>query len=199
MPVYVAPKPAIIKKQATRVPIRGIIRARQLPENWSVDEFKYRWLLEPDVEGKFVGKARIPYRERSRYTVEERENLITTNGISNLLTFMGLSSGTATLFFKVISVGTGLISGVDVSDTSVTTELKRLVPTGTLVTGNQQDVSILFGTADGNGTWSNTGIYGAAATTTLGTGTLHSHALFSYIKAVSFSTTLDYVLIISQS
>src|SRR6266571_686598 len=137
MPVYVGP--LIRKKQAIRVPIKGIIRARQLPENWSREEFLYRWCLAPDEKGQFIGKARIDYKERQKYTMQEQENLITTNGISNLLTFLGLSSGTATLFFKVLSVGTGLISGVDVSDTSVTTELKRLVPTGTLVTGNQQD------------------------------------------------------------
>jgi hypothetical protein len=197
MPVYTGT--LIKKKQATKVPIRGIIRARQLPENWSVEEFRYRWLLEPDVDGNFIGKARIGYKERQRFTVEEQENLITTNGISNILTFLGLSSGTATLFFKVLSVGTGLISGVDVSDTSVTTELKRLAPTGTLVTGNQQDVSVLFGTADGNGTWTNCGVYGGTASTTLATGTLETHALFSYVKANTYTTTVDYCFILSQS
>lgn len=183
----------------TTLPIRGIIRVRELPEEWSVEEFRYRWCLAPDERGDFIGKARISYKERERYTAAESENLITNNGISNVLTFLGLSSGTATLFFKVLSVGTGIIAGVAVSDTSVSGELKRLAPTGTLVTGNQQDVSVLFGTADGNGTWTNCGCYGGAASTTLGTGTLETHALFSYPKTNAISVTVDYVFILQQS
>lgn len=179
------------------VPLKGIIRIRENPFD-SEEEFLHWWCDEKDSDGRVIRPARMSQREKARYTVEEAENLITTNGISNILTFLGLGSGTAVLFNKVISVGTGVLSVVSASDTTVVTELLRKAPAGTSITGNQQDVSYTFGTGDANATWTNSGIYGNTATTTLGTGTLHTHALFSYVKTSSLAVTVDYVLIIQS-
>lgn len=181
----------------TILPIKGIFKIRENPFD-SEAELLYWWCDERDSSGQVVRPARMSQQEKERYTLLEKENIITSNGISNILTFLGLGSGTATLFNKVLSVGTGLVSTVAASDTTVVTELLRKAPAGTSVTGNQQDVSYTFAAGDANATWTNAGIYGSAATTTLATGTLMTHVLFSYVKTSSLAVTVDYVLIIAS-
>jgi len=175
--------------------VQGIIKVRPVPFE-TEEEFTYWWCDEKDENGLVIRPARMSEKEKERYTVYETENLITTNGINNILTFLGLSSGTATLFSKWFAVGTGAISGVDRADTSLATELYRLQPTGTAIIGYQQDVSILFTGSNGNGTWTNSGFFGGSATSTPGSGTLETHALYSYTKTTG-SVTNDYVFLLS--
>lgn len=176
--------------------VRGILRTRELPENWDEATFRYWWLDEKNSDGMVVRRARMSPKEKDRYTVMEAENLITTNGRTQLLTYLGESAGTAILFSKWFAVGTGAITSVSPSDTSLSTELYRLQPTGTSITGTQQDVSILFTTSNGNGTWTNAGFFGNAATSTPGSGTLYTHVLYSYTKTTG-SVTNDYLYILS--
>lgn len=184
---------------AERFSVRGILRTRELPDpTWDEATFNYWWCDEKNSSGIVVRRARMSPKEKDRYTVAEGENLITTNGINNILTFLGLGSGTATLFSKWFAVGTGAIASVSKADTTIATELYRLQATGTAITGNQQDVSILFTSTNGNGTWSNAGWWGGAATSTANSGTLETHVLYSYTKTTG-SITNDYLYILSFS
>ena len=182
-----------------RLSIKGVLRTRELPDpTWDRATFLYWWCDEKNSDGIIVRKARMSPREKDRYTVVEEENLVTTNGINNILTFLGLSSGTATLFSKWFAVGTGAISSVARGDTTIATELYRLQPTGTSITGSQQDVSILFTGSNGNGTWSNAGFWGGSASSTANSGTLETHVLYTYHK-VTGSITNDYLYVLQFS
>lgn len=134
-------------------------------------------------------------KERERYEVAVCKNLITTAGRTQILTFVG-NNGTTQPFSQYFSVGTFPINSVSPGDTSVATELYRAVPSNYTVTGNNVDISTFFGTAQANGTLTNCGLYGGgSATSTLGTGTLYTHALInSYVKTNLITVTFDYII-----
>lgn len=174
--------------------VEGIIRTRLLPEDWTYADYAYWWLPEFDSNMRIIRMPRMSNKEKERYTVAEEHNLLTTNGRTQILTFIG-ASGTGTgAFAQYFAVGTGSISSVSAGDTSLATELYRAVPASAVISGNQIDISIPFGAGVANGTWTNAGIFGVNATSTSGSGTLMTHALYSYTKTNTQSVTNDYLI-----
>ncbi len=164
----------------------GKIKLRVLPGDLTLAEFMEWW-------------PRLTEKERDRYTEYETRNLITTAGRSQVLTYIGAPnlSSPVVPFSQYFSVGTGPTLTVNPGDSHINTELTRLVPSTYTVSGNGVDISTFFGTSQGNGTWSNCGLYGNNATSTLGTGTLLTHALFSYVKTNTQTVTADYIITLS--
>ena len=164
----------------------GKIKLRVLPGDLTLAEFLDWW-------------PRLTEKERDRYTEYETRNLITTAGRSQVLTYIGAPnlSSPVVPFSQYFSVGTGPTLTVNPGDSHINTELTRLVPSTYTVSGNGVDISTFFGTSQGNGTWSNCGLFGNNATATLGTGTLLTHALFSYVKTNTQAVTCDYIVTLS--
>lgn len=177
--------------------IKGIVRASEIPQEWSLDDFKYYWCDLHDADGNLIRRAAMRERERLKYAVYEAENLITTNGINNILTMLSSSPGSGMFFSQILSLGNGAISGVSRADTSVAGEgglsNNRKAAAGFSITGSQTDIAFVYPGTDGQGALTNIGLYGQGANTTDGTGTLQTHALYSYSKP-NATVTFDYLL-----
>jgi hypothetical protein len=171
----------------------GIIRVRRIPE-WTPEEYAYWWLPETDGHGKILRPARISEREKEReYQIDEFENLITTNGRTNVLTYIGSSTGSTTQWSQYFAVGTGAITAVSASDTSLSNEVYRVAQSSFSVSGTQVDVNFQIGTSQAQFAYTNAGLYGNSASSTLGSGTLMTHALFSYSKG-AWAISCDYLV-----
>lgn len=174
----------------------GIIRVRRLPEEWSPEEYRYWWLPETDERGLVVRPARIPEREKdARYTEAVFENLVTYNGKTQVLTYIGASGGNTTGFSKYIALGTGGITAPNPSDTVLVNETFRKVQASYSVQGTQVDVSFSLLSGDANASLTECGLYGGSATGTRNSGTLMTHALFSYTKG-SWPVSIDYIIVL---
>jgi len=156
----------------------GILRIREIPADWDEATFQHWW-------------ARMTEREKDRWTRWEGSNLLMNAGRNQLLTFLGQATAPAT-FSQQFSVGTGTIYAVQPSDTAVSGELARIAPASFSIVGNTVTVTSTFSTSQANGTWTNCGLYGISATSTLGTGTLMTHLLCSFTKTSASAITCDY-------
>ena len=169
--------------------IRGRIVAHALPPELTQEEFERWW---PYLTAK----------EREKYAVYETHNVITLSGRNAILNYVGNDSlsgtgttGTAcTAFTQYFSVGTGAIASVSAGDTTMVGELYRAVPSSATVTGNSVNISTFFSAGVANGTYTNAGIFGNNATGILSTGTLYTHALYSYVKTNANSLTSSYII-----
>jgi hypothetical protein len=173
----------------------GTIRIRLLPRELAEDEqlYRYWWLPELDANHQVLRPARITDATKDRMDLAVFHNMIMTAGRTQVLTFIGSSSGTTQAFTQQFAVGTGAISGVSPNDTSLANEIFRKVPTSYSVQGTEVDINIAFGTTDAEATLTNCGIFGVNATGTLGSGSLMTHALFSFTKG-AFAIAVDYII-----
>lgn len=188
---------------------QGIITLHNIPDEWSDDDFRYWWCPIVAPNGQIVQPARIrdeikrawlvPLADGSLYA----ENLITNAGINQLLFNHGVQNQASMQpFSQILSVGNQAITGVTRLDTSVAgdgfTTGARKAPASHANTGFSVTVTTSFSATDAVGTWTNLGFYGGgSATTTTGTGTLESHALFTFTKG-STAYALNYVFLYSN-
>lgn len=190
----------------------GIINIYEISENWAQDkaEFDYYWLPETRVINgihRIVRPARVSDGEKHERSMlkEPVHNLITTTGISLLLTNMAVASLSNQPFSQILSVGNGAITGVTRADTAVAgdgfTTGARKAPTSLSHVGFLITLLINFGTGDAVGTLTNVGMYGynvlgsQNATTTAGTGSLMTHALFPFVKgATAYSVSYAFLM-----
>ena len=172
----------------------GTIRIRHIPEQWSEEEYRYWWLPVTDHTGHILKPARLSEQQKAQFELLGKyENLITNAGRSQVLTYIGSSTGSTTQWSQYFAVGTGTIAGVSPSDNVVVNEVFRKAQTSFSVSGTQVDVNFQFGTTDGQFTYTNAGLFGNGATATLGSGTLVTHALFSFTKG-AFAIAIDYIV-----
>ncbi len=171
----------------------GIIRVRRLPDDWSEDDYRFWWLPEKDSEGRVIRPARMSPREKDRYTTDVFENQIMTAARTQVLTYIGSSTGNTTGFAKYLAIGTGAIQAPNPNDTTLATETFRKAQAANTVQGTQVDVNFALVAADANVTMTNCGLFGNTATATLGSGTLYTKALFSYTKG-NYSIAIDYLI-----
>lgn len=179
--------------------IEGHLRIFQLPDGWDEATYRYWWCgQEQDERGQFLSDARMSRREKERYGIHESHNLMTAQGLYILLSYLVQPYGTASNFAQYFGVGTGAISQVATADTTIATEIARVQPAGAFfITGNTQSITCFFGTGVGTGTWTNGGLFGNGATSTLGTGQLLTHSLLSYPKGAGVSSTLEYTFTVN--
>ena len=169
--------PTIIIRE--RVRYLGIVRARMLPAEWTEEDYLRYY-------------PRYTKRERDRLTVYERKNMLMTAGRTQMLNqLFGTAPAAFGLYF---AVGTGALGGVTSGDTLLATEFFRAVPSTGVTTGNQIDISTFFGATQANGTYTNAGIFGGAATGTANSGTLETHVLYALTKTSANSLTNDYLI-----
>ena len=169
--------PTVIIRE--RVKYLGVIRARLLPAEWTLEDYLRYY-------------PRYTERERNRLTVYEAENMLMTAGRTQMLTQL---FGTAPAAFGLqFAVGTGTISGVTSGDTTLATEFFRAAPSTGTTTGNQIDISTFFGALQANSTYTTAGIFGGAATGTANSGTLEAHVLYALTKTSANSLTNDYLI-----
>ena len=172
----------------------GILRIREVPFE-TREEFERWWLPERNESGGIVARARISEHEKERYTALEAHNLLTNNGRTQILGFIGTPTyiSSQTPFAQWFEVGNYPFTTPSAGDTLVAGALARVQPSSAIVTGTQVDISNFFGTSQGNGTWTNAGLWGNNATSTLSSGTLMTHSAFSYSKSSSSAVTVDYL------
>jgi hypothetical protein len=161
--------------------VEGIIRIRELPADCSLEDFRAWW-------------PRLTEREKDRYTVQRFHNLLTTAGKASLLAWMAtlpaFPGGTITgnPFAQNFAIGTGVVTGIFASDTTLFTQAVSKQITTATSTPPQIDYSTFFATTDFNhNTATNGGLLSASG------GTLLTHFACSY-TAGTLPFTFDYLL-----
>lgn len=189
--------------------IHGIITLHKIPGEWSDEDFKYWYCPVTAPNGDILVPARISDETKRSWLVPINggklcvENLIMNAGISQLLTNIGVQTQAAMQpFSQILSVGNGAISGVTRADTFVNGDAfgtnARKAPASHANTGFSVMVTTSYAAGDAAGTWTNIGFYGGgSATTTAATGTLETHALFSFAKG-AIAYAVQYVFILSN-
>jgi len=173
----------------------GIIRVRRLPPEWTDADYAYWWLPEKDEAGRLIRPARMSEREKDRYTEAVFANQIMTAGRTQILIYIGASGGNTTGFAKYLALGTGTIQSTTPNDTSLANETFRKAQNSNTVSGTQVDINFQLASGDINSAITNCGIFGNTATGTLGSGTLYTHALFSYTKG-AYTIAIDYLIVL---
>jgi hypothetical protein len=163
------------------VKFTGVVRVRELPRGIERADFMEWW-------------PRADERERERYTVYEHQNILTSIGRTQLLTYIASNSAVTQGFAEFFSVGTFPITSVSSGDTGVQSEIFRAVPNNIVIAGQQVDISTFFGASQANGNYTNAGLYGGSATGILGSGTLYTHTLYQYNKQNGQAITNDYLI-----
>ena len=176
------------------VKFHGLLRIRDIPQEWTEDEFKYWWCDEYTESGAWVHKARMSDKEKERRTIFEAQNLVLQAGITQILTFLGTVASTTPAFGQYYAVGTGAIYLITPSDPSLASELFRKQPTGNTIGANAVMITTQFLTTEGNGTYTNAGLFGKNATGTANSGTLMTHLLVSFTKDISLARANDYTI-----
>lgn len=167
--------------------VLGRIKARALPADLTLEDFLAWW-------------PRLTEKERDRYTVEETKNVITVNGRTNILTYIGNTAlsggigGTVVPWAMFFAVGTGATASVSAGDTGMYTEFYRAAPSTATISGNSVNISTFFAAGNGNATYTNAGLWGNNATSSANSGTLMTHALYTYTKTNANSLTNDYII-----
>lgn len=174
----------------------GILKVREVPFE-TEEEYLYWWAAQRDSTGRQIGMPRMSQREKECYTVYESKNTLLNAGRTQLLTYISANNGTGLAFAQYFAVGTGAIAAVQASDTTLATESFRKAITTATISGNQVTLSTYFGPSEANQTYTNAGIWGDFATSSLGTGTLYLKVLDSYTKTSANGISNDWVVVLN--
>ena len=162
----------------------GILRIRELPEEWSHEEYLRYWCGEHPV---------ISEREKERYTVVEAHNQLMVAGRAAILGYIGASSGSTTPFGSYLAIGTGTLQATSPTDTALVNEVFRKALSAYTVQGSQVDINFQLTAGNAQVVMSEAGLFGGTASGTSGSGTLDTHVLFSYTKG-NYSISIDYLI-----
>lgn len=171
----------------------GIIRVHRLPDGWTEQDYAYWWLPETNGRGKILRPARMSKQEKARYQEAEGHNQIMNAGRTAVLSYIGSSTGSTTQWAQQLAIGTGAITATSPTDTSLSNEVFRKAPASFSVAGTQVDINVQLASTDAQVAMTNMGLFGNGAGTTLGSGTLYTHALFSYSKG-AYAVAIDYIV-----
>lgn len=163
---------------------QGILRIRELPEEWTHEQYLRYWCGEHAI---------ISEREKERYTVVEVKNQLMVAGRTAILTYIGSTSGSTTPYGKYIAIGTGTLQATSPTDTQLVNEVYRVVQSAYTIQGSQVDCNFQIPSGSAQVVMSEAGLYGGSATSTLNSGTLDTHVLFSYTKG-NYSISIDYLI-----
>jgi hypothetical protein len=171
----------------------GLIRIRRIPDSWSEADYKYWYLPETDKNGKILRPARISDYEKQQMQIAEAANQVMNQGRTQVLSYIGSPSGSTTGWAQYFAIGTGAITSTSPTDTSLANEIWRKSPTSYSVNGTLVDINVQMSTSDAQAAFTNCGIYGNGASSTLGSGSLLTHALFSFTKG-AIAISIDYLV-----
>src|SRR5579864_924631 len=92
----------------------GVMKVRELPKGWTLDDFKYWWL--PRLEDPKTGIVRIPSRmseeEKDNLTIAEASNMLLVNGVNNILSYVIAGGAGPGVMFQYLALGNGALAGV---------------------------------------------------------------------------------------
>lgn len=182
----------MINIKETKQFAEGIIRVHRLPFD-NDEEYEYWWLPKTNGRGKILRPARMGQREKARYLEVEGHNQIMNAGRSAVLSYIGSASGSTTQWSQYLAIGNGAITAVSPTDTNLANEVFRKTPSSFSVVGTQVDITTQLGSTDAQTSITNVGLFGGGASSTLGSGTLMTHALFSYTKG-AYAVNVDYIV-----
>lgn len=171
----------------------GIISVYRIPTEWSENEYRFWWIPETDGRGNILRPARMSHEEKSRHLEIRGYNQIMNAGRTAVLNYIGASTGSTTGWSQWFAIGTGAITATNATDTSLSNEVFRKQPATFSVSGTQVDINIQLSNTDAQVMMTNAGMFGNGATSTLGSGSLFTHALFSYTKG-NFAIAIDYII-----
>jgi hypothetical protein len=171
--------------------IEGILRIYEVPDELLDKNLAIKWWRH--IRKKGWEHLTIDDKEREGKLVVEEHNMIMSAGRTQMLYFIG-ASGSTTAFSQYYAVGTGTIYSVNTGDSSLAGELFRAIPASFSVVGNAVTISTPFSTSQGNGTYTNSGLFGSTASSTPGSGVLMTHLLYSYTKTSASGIFNDYTL-----
>ena len=185
--------PRVGKKRLGKQFAEGIIRLYRLPDGWTDEDTQRLWTPETDRRGRIVRAACMSLRDKQRYLDYEAANQIMNAGRTQVLTYIGSSSGNSTQWAQYLAIGTGAITATSPTDTALANEVFRKAQSSYAVNGTQVDVLFSLGNSDAQVTMTNAGLWGNAASGTLGSGSLYTHALFAYTKG-NYAVNIDYLI-----
>ena len=171
----------------------GLLRIRELPEDWSEAEYLKYWCGERDAQGRMIAPPRIAEREKARYTVLEARNQLMVQGRGFALSYFGATNGNAQAFGKYLAIGTGTLQATSPTDTQLVNEVFRVVQSANTVQGSQVDINFQLTAGNAQVVMTEAGLFGGSASGTAGSGTLCTHVLFSYTKG-AFPISCDYLI-----
>lgn len=189
--------------------VHGIITLHKIPDEWTDEDFKHYWCPVTAPNGQILQPARLSDEKKRSWLVPvncgklEVENLITNNGINQLLTNIGVQAQASMQpFAQILAVGNGSVNGVLRTDTTLPGDGfatgSRKAPASHANTGFSVTITTNFATTDAVGIWTNIALFGGgSATTTSGTGTMETHAIFSFNKG-SVAYAVNYVVLLSN-
>lgn len=175
------------------IQFQGILRIRELPEDFSPQDYLKYWCGIKDSAGRLIAPPVISEREKERYTVVESHNQLMTAGRALLLGYAGATGGSTTAFGKYLAIGTGTLQATNPADTSLVNEVFRKIQASNTVQGSQIDINFQLASGDAQTTFTEAGLYGGSASGTANSGTLCTHVLFSYTKG-NWSLSADYLI-----
>jgi len=128
--------------------------------------------------------------------IEQAYNIVTDVGIRLMMDILGGLVGTVYNPISYGAVGTGATAAAT-TDVALVTELDRNPATYNR-SGNTATLSVFFNTGDANGTLTEVGFFGGAATDTINTGTLFDRIVFgaSITKSSLYTLTVEIDLIV---
>lgn len=173
--------------------LEGKLRIYRPPSHWTDKDYVYWWLPETDDKGNILRPARLSDKEKEQYFETEGNNQITNVGRAQALAYLGSPSGSSTQWAQQFAIGTGAITSTSPLDTSLSNEVFRRAPISFSVTGTQVTINITLGATDAQVAMTNGGIYGNSASSTLNSGSLLTHCLFSYVKG-AYSVAISYII-----
>lgn len=144
---------------------------------------------------KMTGELMIEIHDAKTGKLKSRDivkNLIVTaakNAVALGLSGQGSGSGAGQITY--CAVGTSNTTPV-VGDTSLNAELYRKLVSVRSVNNNVAQFQTFYNQNEANGTLKEAGLFGDAATTTPGSGTLYAHTLIDRTKSSSDTLTLTW-------
>lgn len=126
--------------------------------------------------------------------IKEYVNLVTTAGKTMLAQRLAGEANDCNLTY--VAVGTGTTAPA-VTDTTLETELARKALASVDYSGAVVIARGYFGASEGNGTLTEIGLFGEAASATPDSGTLFNHAVISETKTSSKTLTTETTITVS--
>lgn len=121
--------------------------------------------------------------------VSEYKNAITLLGLNMLAKRIAQTGNDCNITYG--AVGTGVFPADPSASTQLVTELARKLVTTISASGSTSSIRTFFGASEGNGTLTEFGLFGEAATGAANSGTMFNHAAISEVKSSSETLTIE--------
>ena len=161
----------------------GKLKIRAIPKEWTAEDYDYWWkpreVYSPGH--KLAGQVKVPPRlseeEKDNLTIWEGPNTLLVAGVNNVLSYVVAQGSGPGVMFQYMAFGNGSISSIDTQASSLSSEFARKAVSSVINYGAQGTITVVTGTGDAVGNWTNVGWFGINATGTANSGTLMSQVL----------------------